>query len=61
MQASELYATTKEIFSFPTREKTSFRSLVRAPYSDGRDIAVTSLNEKFENGLFVIMSDDRTF
>ena len=51
----------KEIYSFPTREKTSFRSSVEALYSDGRDFTARSLNEKFKNGLFVVMRDDRIY
>lgn len=34
---------------------------VKATQSDGSDVVNTPLNEKFKHGLFVVMSDDKTF
>jgi len=34
---------------------------VKAGHSDGSDVTNKSLNDTFKNGLFVVMSDDKTF
>jgi hypothetical protein len=44
-----------------SRPSTTEIVKVEAVHSDGSEIAAVPLNEKFNEGLFVVMSDDRTF
>lgn len=52
-------------FHIFNREGTSHRLLkvvkVSASHSDGSDIVSIPLNDTFQHGMFVVMSDDRTF